>query len=254
MPIPMVAGNWKMHTTVGEGVALVKEMLDDLDLIQGVEIVLCPPFVSLSAIKALTDGSSVRVGAQNMHYEQQGAYTGEISASMIQGLCEYVILGHSERRHVFGESDEIIGKKVESAFRAGLQTILCVGERLEERENGMAEAVVTRQLQAALRGVHTLEPLIVAYEPVWAIGSGVAATPEAVVAIMCVIANFLNNHVGNQGIEVPQLYGGSVTPANVGEFVQEPIIRGVLVGGASLNAAGFVDITRQIARIKGRAI
>ena len=253
MPTPIVAGNWKMNTTVGEAVALVSNMKDELHRIQGVEKVLCPPFVSLATVKNLIYASSIKLGAQNMHHEERGAYTGEVSPLMVKDLCEYVILGHSERRHIFGESDDLIGKKAQAAFKAALRTILCVGERLEEREAEHAEQVVTRQLRAGLEGVSSPGELVIAYEPVWAIGTGVAATPEAATAIMTVIQGFLKERYGEAGEEVPLLYGGSVTPANVAQFVQESTIHGVLVGGASLNADDFVDLTRQTAQVKGMA-
>ena len=251
MPTPVVAGNWKMNTTVAEAVALVSDLKEELNRVQGVEKVLCPPFVSLTVVRNLVYGSSIRLGAQNMHHEERGAFTGEISPLMVKELCEYVILGHSERRNLFHEDDALVGRKVRAAFRLGLRPILCVGERLEERQAGQAQAVVLRQLRAALEEVSAAQGLVVAYEPVWAIGTGVAATPADAEAVMAVLQGFLHERFGDAAEEVPLLYGGSVTAANVSEFVRQPAIHGVLVGGASLRAAEFLEITRQTARAKG---
>ncbi len=251
MPTPVVAGNWKMNTTVAEAVALASDMKEELHRIRGVEKVLFPPFVSLTAVRNLIYGSTIRLGAQNMHHEDRGAFTGEVSPLMVKELCDYVILGHSERRHLLHEDDGMIGRKVQAAFRAGVRPVLCVGERLEERQAGQAEAVVTRQLRAALEGVVAPGGLVVAYEPVWAIGTGVAATPQDAGAVMEVIGSLLRQRFGPAAEEMPLLYGGSVTAANVAEFVRLPSIHGVLVGGASLRAQEFVEITRQTARVKG---
>ena len=177
MPTPIVAGNWKMNTVVPEAIVLAAELRDALDAISGVEKVVCPPFVSLMAVKGLLDGSSVKLGAQNMHHAEKGAFTGEVSPGMLVGLCQYVILGHSERRQLFGETDESVNSKAQAAIEVGLKPILCVGERLDEREGGRAEDVVTQQLRGGLEGVSSVETVAVAYEPVWAIGTGVAATP-----------------------------------------------------------------------------
>jgi triosephosphate isomerase len=251
MPTPVVAGNWKMNTTVAEAVALASDMKEELHRIRGVEKLLCPPFVSLTAVRSIVYGSSIKLGAQNMHYEDRGAYTGEVSPLMVKELCDYVILGHSERRHLLHEDDELVGKKVKAAFRAGLRPILCVGERLEERQAGQAEAVVSRQLRAALEGVVVPGGLVIAYEPVWAIGTGVAATPQDAAAMMEAIGSLLRQRFGPGAEGVPLLYGGSVTAANVAEFVRLPNVHGVLVGGASLRAQEFVEIARQVAQAKG---
>ena len=248
MPTPLVAGNWKMNTTLAEAVDLASAMRDPLDAIQGVEKVICPPFISLKAVKDVLDGSSSRVGAQNMHYEERGAFTGEVSPRMVADLCQYVIVGHSERRQRFWETDEVVNRKVRVALAVGLRPILCVGEGLEEREEGLAESVVTAQLHGALSRVSSVDALAVAYEPIWAIGTGVAATGEAAETIMGAIRRALAEAYGDAAAQqVPLLYGGSVTPDNVAEFASQPNVNGALVGGASLNAESFVEIARGMA-------
>ena len=248
MPTPIVAGNWKMNTTLAEAVALASEMRDALDAIGGVEKVLCPPFISLKAVKDVVDGTTIRMGAQNMHNEEKGAFTGEVSPGMLTELCQYVILGHSERRQHFWETDEFINRKIRAALAAGLRPILCVGEGLEERETGSAEPVVTAQLRGALNRVSSAETLAVAYEPIWAIGTGVAATGEAAEAIMGAIRRTLAELYGEAAAgEIPLLYGGSVTPDNVAEYASQPNVNGALVGGASLDAQRFAEIARGMA-------
>jgi triosephosphate isomerase len=253
MRIPFVAGNWKMNTTVTEAEKLVIEMLDKLDRIEGVEKVLCPPFVSSVAINMMLQGSSIRLGAQNMYFETEGAYTGEISPLMLRELCEFVILGHSERRWYFGETDEIVNKKVKAALANKLKPILCVGERLEENEAGKTEEVVNRQMTVALNGTEPVSNLVIAYEPVWAIGTGKAASGEQAAATIQFIRNVLAK-LWNKSIAQDSriLYGGSVTSANIAEFISHPEIDGALVGGASLKAGEFVSIVEQAAEIKGR--
>ena len=248
MPTPLVAGNWKMNTTLAEAVDLASAIRDPLDAIQGVERVICPPFISLKAVKDVLDGSSSRMGAQNMHYEERGAFTGEVSPRMVADLCQYVILGHSERRQRFWETDEVVNRKVRAALAVGLRPILCVGEGQEEREEGLAESVVTAQLHGALSRVSSVDALAVAYEPIWAIGTGVAATGEAAETIMGAIRRALAEAYGDAAAQqVPLLYGGSVTPDNVAEFASQPNVNGALVGGASLNAESFVEIVRGMA-------
>jgi len=253
MRIPFVAGNWKMNTTATEAEQLVLEMLDKLDRIEGVEKVLCPPFVSLVAINMMLRGSSIKLGAQNMHFETAGAYTGEISPVMLSELCEFVILGHSERRWYFGETDVIVNKKVKAALANKLQPILCVGERLAEKEAGKTEEVINRQVTAALKGIEPASNLVIAYEPVWAIGTGKAASGEQAAAtiqfIRDVLAKLWNKSIA-QDLRI--LYGGSVTSANIAEFISHPEIDGALVGGASLKSEEFVSIVEQTAEIKGR--
>jgi len=253
MRIPFVAGNWKMNTTVAEAERLVLEMLEKLDRIKGVEKVLCPPFVSLVAINMMLQSSAIKLGAQNMYFETKGAYTGEISPVMLSELCEFVILGHSERRGYFGETDEIVNKKVKTALANELKPILCVGERLAENEAGKTEEVINRQVTAALKGIEPVRDLVIAYEPVWAIGTGKAASSAQAAAtiqfIRDVVAKLWNKSIA-QDLRI--LYGGSVTSANIAEFISHPEIDGALVGGASLKAEEFVSIVEQTAEIKGR--
>jgi len=253
MRIPFVAGNWKMNTTVTDAEQLVLEMLEKLDVIGGVEKVICPPFVSLVAISMMLQSSSIRLGAQNMYFETKGAYTGEISPLMLSRLCEFVILGHSERRWYFGETDEIVNKKAKAALANKLKPILCVGERLEENEAGKTEGVVNRQVTAALDGIEPVRDLVIAYEPVWAIGTGKAASGKQAAAtiqfIRDVVAKLWNNSIA-QDLRI--LYGGSVTSANIAEFVLYSEIDGALVGGASLKAEEFVSIVEKTAEIKRR--
>ncbi len=182
MRVSVIAGNWKMNTTVDEAERLVIEMLERLDKIEGVEKVLFPPFVSLVGVGMMLQNSSIKLGAQNMHFESKGAYTGEVSPLMIKELCEFVILGHSERRWYFGESDEVVNKKVRAAMSSKLKPVLCVGERLEENEAGRTQEVINRQVMGALNGIEPVRDLIVAYEPVWAIGTGKAASGKQAVA------------------------------------------------------------------------
>ena len=248
MPTPIVAGNWKMNTTLTEAVALAVEMRDGLEAFGGVEKVLCPPFISLKAVKDVVDGSSIRMGAQNMHHEEKGAYTGEVSPGMLTELCHYVILGHSERRQQSWETDEFINRKVRAALAAGLKPILCVGEGLEEREDGSAGSVVTAQVRGALSRVTSSSDLAIAYEPIWAIGTGMAATGEVAEQMMGVIRQSLGDLYGEAAAgEVPLLYGGSVTQDNVSEYARQPNVNGALVGGASLVAERFTAIARGMA-------
>ena len=253
MRIPFIAGNWKMNTTATEAERLVLEMLEKLDRMEGVEKVLCPPFVSLVAISMMLQNSSIKLGAQNMYFEAKGAYTGEISPLMLRELCEFVILGHSERRWYFGETDEIVNKKVKAALANKLKPILCVGERLEENEAGKTEEVVNRQVTGALNNIEPVRDLVVAYEPVWAIGTGKAACGGQAAATIQFIRDVVAK-LWNKGIaqDLRILYGGSVSSANISEFISHPEIDGALVGGASLKAEEFVSIVEQTAGIKGR--
>ncbi len=248
MRTPFVAGNWKMHKTVEEARLLVAEMLDDLQFIQGVEKVVCPPFTALLPVSAMLAGTDIGVGAQNMHWEKEGAFTGEISPRMVAEFARYVILGHSERRAYFGETDETVNRKVAAAFAHNLVPIVCVGETLEEREAGKTDTVVQRQVRGALAGLSTELALgvVMAYEPVWAIGTGRAATPEdAARVIETDIRGALAEMFGDEVAQaVRVLYGGSVKPHNAAEFFASPQIDGALVGGASLKADQFVAIVR----------
>jgi triosephosphate isomerase (TIM) len=245
---PIVAGNWKMNTTLSEAIALAAEVREPLANLAAVESVLCPPFVSIAAVRDALAGAEIGVGAQNCHFEAKGAYTGEVSPAMLADLgCRYVILGHSERRAYFGEDDALVGKKLRAAQAHGLSVILCVGENLDEREGGHTDEIVGRQARGALEGLEDAawERLVIAYEPVWAIGTGRAATAaqanETIGAIRTVVRELAGGHVaGRLRIQ----YGGSVTPANAAELFAQPEIDGALVGGASLKAPDFVAICR----------
>jgi len=250
MRIPMIAGNWKMNTTVAEAVALVKEMRPELDRIDNVDKVICPPFVSLAAVKELIKGSSIKLGAQNLYFEEKGAYTGEISPLMLAELCQLVIIGHSERRQYFNETVELVDKKVQAALQVGLKPILCIGETLKENESGKTEAVLTNQLSSTSSQAYSTG-LTLAYEPIWAIGTGRAATGEQANQTI----GFIRHHISKQhGQEIAQavriLYGGSVTAENIAEFIKQPEVDGALVGGASLKASQFLSIVKQTSSIK----
>ncbi len=243
MPETVVVGNWKMNTNLGQALELAAGIGNQLKNVPGVQVVLCPPFPFLSSVGGALRGSAVQLGAQNMHWEDSGAFTGEVAAQMLQGLCEYVILGHSERRQLFGETDELINRKIRSALSHGLRPILCVGETLDERESGKAKTVVAEQVRRGLADIVDITSLAVAYEPVWAIGSGLAATPEIAAELMSEgILEVLRELYADAGSEVPLLYGGSVNPSNIGEFAAQTSIHGALVGGASLQVSQFVQI------------
>lgn len=248
---PFVAGNWKMNKTVAEARHLTAELVPGIQAVKSVEKVLCPPFTALLAVAALLEGTDIGLGAQNVHWEKAGAYTGEIAPAMVAELARYVIIGHSERRAYFGETDETVNKKVQAALTYQLTPIICVGETLQENEAGRTGEVVKRQVRAALQGIRWAEageqpPFVIAYEPVWAIGTGRAATAEGAARV---IADFVRPVVaevcgaGWAGA-VRVLYGGSVTGANAGEFFAQKEIDGALVGGASLKAADFTQIVQ----------
>jgi triosephosphate isomerase len=242
---PIVAGNWKMNTTIPEGLALVDELLPRLQIYSTVERIVCPPFVSLSAIADRLRGTDISVGAQNLYPEPKGAYTGEIAPGMLEGLATYVILGHSERRQYFHEDDALVNRKVKAALEDALVPIVCVGESLEQKERGEAETVVTRQVRAALDGVEHLSAVVIAYEPIWAIGTGRASTPEEANATIGLIRRTVAEVGGpaiGAGLQVQ--YGGSVTAENFGAFIAQPEIDAALVGGASLKADQFIEIVR----------
>jgi len=242
---PIVAGNWKMNTTIAEGLALLDELLPRLQIYSTVERIVCPPFVSLSAVADRLRGTDIAVGAQDLYPEPKGAFTGEIAPGMLEGLASYVILGHSERRQYFHEDDALVNRKVKAALEYALVPIVCVGESLEQKERGEAESVVTRQVRAALDGVDHLSAVVIAYEPIWAIGTGRASTPEDANATIALIRRTVGEVGGPaiaEGLQVQ--YGGSVTAENFGAFIAQPEIDGALVGGASLKADQFIEIVR----------
>lgn len=244
---PLVAGNWKMYETTAESRLLISELMAGLSTINGVEIVICPPFTSILPVAALLEGSGISVGAQNMHWETSGAYTGEVSAPMLAEFCKYVIIGHSERRAYFGETDKTVNLKVKSALANGLTPILCVGETLNENEAGKTAEVVTRQVHAGLDGVDPA-PFVIAYEPVWAIGTGRAATSAGANQVIADIRHVLSGIYGAAFADsVRVLYGGSVKASNAVDFFSQADIDGALVGGASLKASEFIAIARAAA-------
>jgi triosephosphate isomerase (TIM) len=249
---PFVAGNWKMFKTVGEARLLVSELVPGLQVIDGVEKVLCPPFTALMAVAAMLEGTDIGLGAQNMHWELSGAYTGEIAPPMLAELCRYVILGHSERRTFFGETDESVNRKAQAALAHGLIPIVCVGETLAEYEAGRTAEVVSRQVRLGLAGLSGLsEPgsansLVIAYEPVWAIGTGRASTAAGASAVIRDVIRGALAEMFGEGVAqaVRVLYGGSVNAKNAAEYFADPEIDGALVGGASLKAADFIQIVQ----------
>jgi triosephosphate isomerase len=247
---PIIAANWKMNNTIAESLALVDMMLPHLQPIYTVDCVLCPPFTSLPAVSARLRDTHIMVGAQNLYPEPKGAFTGEISPGMLEGLVTYVIVGHSERRQYFSEDDALVNRKVKAALGAGLVPIVCVGESLEQNEGEQTEEVVSRQVRAALDGVDHLSAVVIAYEPIWAIGTGRAATPEGANATIGLIRRTVAEIAGSavaEGLQVQ--YGGSVNPENFGAFIAQPEIDGALVGGASLNGEQFLNIVSGAANV-----
>jgi len=254
MRVPIIAGNWKMNTNLEESVELITAMKKKLNRITSVEKVLCPPFTSLISAKELLKGTSIKLGAQNMYFERSGAYTGEISPLMLSGLCEYVILGHSERRAYFGESDQTINKKLQAALGMKLTPIVCVGETLEQNEAGETIEVITKQVRGAFEGIESAGKSVIAYEPIWAIGTGKSAKGEQANAVSRVIRAVIGQIYGDsvaQDIRIQ--YGGSVTAGNTEEFMSQQHVDGALVGGASLKAPEFTAIVEQTAKIKQTA-
>jgi len=243
---PLVAGNWKMNKTVPESLALVAGIGAALPRLDGVEVALLPPFTSLWPVSTSGIGDrGVVLGAQNLYWETSGAFTGEISPAMLSGWCRYGLIGHSERRRLFGETDENVNRKVHAALSAGLRPMVAVGETLEENEAGRTEEVLGRQVPAGLAGLDQAQGLqvVMAYEPVWAIGTGKTATPDHAEQSCALIRRLVAQALGTAVAEsVRILYGGSVTPANAAELMSQPNIDGALVGGASLVAADFLAI------------
>jgi len=245
----VIAGNWKMNNDLKESEKLIVELKNLLQNEKpNCDVIVCPPFTSLTEASKLLKASVIKLGAQNMHFEESGAFTGEVSASMLKSVgCEYVILGHSERRHIFGETDEVINKKIKKALAAGLKPIFCVGELLEERENGTTNDVVKRQILKGLDGISAeeMKNVIVAYEPVWAIGTGKTATPAQAQEVHEFIRDLIEI---DYSLEIANdlviQYGGSVKPDNAKELISQKDIDGALVGGACLKADSFLGIIK----------
>jgi triosephosphate isomerase len=244
----IIAGNWKMNMNHKEAMVLSKSIVERVADVNDVEIVVCPTFSSLCTVSDIIKGTNVFLGAQNMHWEDKGAYTGEISANMLLTLgCNYVILGHSERRTYFHETDDIIALKLKSAIKSGLIPIVCVGETQKEREKGITETVVETQIRGAFGELSPdmFEGTIIAYEPVWAIGTGLTATTEQAQEVHAYIRKLLAEMFGSEASEKTRIqYGGSMKPSNARELLQEPDIDGGLIGGASLDAESFNGIVR----------
>lgn len=244
----IIAGNWKMNLDAGESETLVKGILERVGDVTDVEIAVCPPFTSLSAVSSLVRGTNVRLGAQNMHWGKGGAFTGEISANMLLTLgCRYVILGHSERRTYFGETDKAVARKVRAAVESGLTPIVCVGETLGEREAGTTAKVVETHVRGALSGLTPEEfaGVVIAYEPVWAIGTGLNATNGQAQEVHGLMRKLLASMFGSSMAEATRIqYGGSMKPSNARGLLEQPDIDGGLIGGASLEAGSFEAIVR----------
>lgn len=242
---PIIAGNWKMFKTVSESVVFVREVQGKAE-VEGVESVLCAPFTNLPALVEAVKGTSIKIGAQNLHWEDNGAFTGEISGVMLKDLgVDYVIIGHSERRAYFAETNETVNKKVLAAFKHGLTPIVCVGEKLEERESGHTKQVCKVQAEAALQGLSSEQAaqVVIAYEPIWAIGTGRSSTAEDANEVIAYIRERVGAQCNAQtAAAIRILYGGSVKPANIAEYMKQPDIDGALVGGASLEPASYVQL------------
>lgn len=245
---PIIAGNWKMHKTSSEGVALVQELAKLTADAKDVDIVVCPPFTTLVAVANALNNTNIHMGAQNMHFEKKGAFTGEVTAEMLRDVCcEYVLVGHSERRQYFAETDETVNKKVKAALDGKLIPIMCCGESLEERQGGTTEAVVGAQVKAGLAGLtnEEVEKVVIAYEPIWAIGTGLTATADQANDVCAfvrrTVAAQFNQTVADK---VRIQYGGSVKADNIAELMGKSDIDGALVGGASLDAEGFSKIVK----------
>ena len=245
----VIAGNWKMNKTTTEAIDLANGLKRELYAIEDIEIILCPPFTALDEVAEIVNGSNMTLGAQNMHWEASGAFTGEISGSMLKSLgCQYVILGHSERRQYFFETNEIVNKKTKVALRLGLLPIVCVGENLNERKSGKTFDVIEDHVKNSLSGFteEDMQKVIIAYEPVWAIGTGNTATPEQAQEVHKFIRTLLAKlFSSNLAEQVVILYGGSVKPDNTKELMSQEDIDGALVGGASLDVKSFSEIVRQ---------
>jgi triosephosphate isomerase (TIM) len=247
---PLIAGNWKMFKSIAESVNLVNSIKAGLHKMPDCDVAICPPFTALQAVSDALQGAKIDLGAQNMYFESEGPYTGEISPLMLKDVgCRYVILGHSERRQVFGETNDLIHKKVLTAQKYNLIPILCVGETLEEREAKKAFEVVREQLLAAIENLKAdeMERVIIAYEPVWAIGTGRTATPDQAEQMHSYIRRLLNEVYGNALAEkIKILYGGSVKPDNTTQLMSKVNVDGALVGGASLKAESFIQIVMNV--------
>lgn len=243
---PFIAGNWKMNLDRHESIALTNAVADQAEHIGKAEIAICPPFVYLDVVRQALGNSVVALGAQNFYPEPNGAFTGEVSAAMLKDVgCKYVILGHSERRHILGETDAFINKKVHAALNAGLLPILCVGELLAEREAGKTAEVVRTQFEGSCAGLSAqqMAEVVIAYEPVWAIGTGKVATPAQAEEVHLALRKMVAQRYNSQVADVVRIqYGGSVKPANAAELLSQPNIDGALVGGASLKAEDFLGI------------
>jgi triosephosphate isomerase len=251
MRTPMVVGNWKMHGTVVEARSLAQAVRDGLRRLRGVEVAVCPPFTALPIVAETLSASPVIWGAQNCHWEDEGAFTGEVSPRMLADLrCRLVILGHSERRHILREADAEINRKVGAVLRAGMQPLLCVGETADERRQGLTFTVIEGQLRAGWTGLgaEQIARCLLAYEPVWAIGTGVTATPAQAAEVHGFLRGLISELSSKEQAQATRiLYGGSVKAENAGELAHEPDIDGALVGGASLQAASFVAIVKHCA-------
>ncbi len=246
MRVPLMAGNWKMHKTQAEATALVEGLKPHVAAVKDQETVVCPPFTALAAVVRAVAGSPIGVGAQNLYWEKEGAFTGEVSAPMLADLgCAYVIVGHSERRQHFDETDEVVQRKARAAVTAGVHPIVCIGESLREREAGTTFDVLEAQVKGSLHGLSGDSGLVVAYEPVWAIGTGRTATPAQVQEVHAFIRKLLEGLLSPAAAAAIRiLYGGSVKPDNIRDLMAQPDVDGALVGGASLDPGSFGKIIR----------
>ena len=246
--LPFMAGNWKMNKTVGEAIDLVRELKTSISGVKGVEVAVAPPFTALYAVCKELEGSSIRLAAQNLYWEEKGAFTGEVSPLMLKEVgCHYVIIGHSERRQFFGEIDETVNRRIKAALLQGLKVIFCMGETLREREEGKTFPVIERQVEGGLKSLSDkeLKNMVIAYEPVWAIGTGKTATPGQAEEVHRFIRGKIEKLYSREVSEEIRIqYGGSVTPENIKGLMDQPNIDGALVGGASLKGESFSKIVR----------
>jgi triosephosphate isomerase len=248
----LIAGNWKMNTNESESVSLVNEILSKNDIKNVVSVLVCPPFTSISAVSSALKGTNIKLGGQNCHYAEKGAFTGEISIDMLSHLgCTHVILGHSERRKYFHETDELINKKVTAVLNKGLTPVFCIGETLEQRQSNKTLDVLRMQVETGLSGLtkEHIQKVVVAYEPVWAIGTGIAAEISQIDEAHVFIRSLLTNMAGSESAKIPILYGGSVDASNAPQILVLPDVNGALIGGASLKAITFTTIIETAVQI-----